>query len=504
MTFKLPTVEELMEIGSDLGFPVDSDYAADLLQGMVRYAAGYQALDAETDELPPVRYPQRSHRIPDAEENPLAAWYVKTSIKGAEGGPLAGCSVAIKDNIFVADVPMMNGASVLEGFVPDFDATAVTRLLDAGADIAGKAVCEYLCMAGGSFTSSSGMVCNPRNPGYSAGGSSSGSAALVAAGEVDLSLGCDQAGSVRIPASWCGVYGMKATHGLVPYTGIMSLETSVDHVGPITNKVSDNALMLEVLAGYDGLDGRQQNLTLNRYTQSLDKGIRGMKIGVVREGFGRSNSEAAVDECVRAAVAELGRLGATLEEVSIPAHLAGVAIWGGIVTDGIWQTSKLNALGCNHNGVYSPALFAAADKLVNRLDEMPQNVRLVMLLGKYLERYNGQYYCKAKNLSRRLRAAYDSALERYDLLAMPTVPHKAAAIPKSQAEAASPEMLDYVAGNIRNTCQFSVTGHPSMSVPCGLVGGLPVGLMLTGRHFDEPTIYRAAYAFEQGVNWENL
>ena len=160
----------------------------------------------------------------------------------------------MKDNICLAGVPMMNGASTLEGYVPDVDATVVQRILDAGGTIVGKSVCEYFCFSGGSHTSSSGPVHNPHRQGYSAGGSSSGSAALVAAGEVPMALGGDQGGSIRMPASFCGIYGMKPTHGLVPYTGIMPIELTIDHTGPMTATVEDNALLLEVLAGPDGLD----------------------------------------------------------------------------------------------------------------------------------------------------------------------------------------------------------------------------------------------------------
>ena len=202
--------------------------------------------------------PSRSWRRPPAAENPLGAWYVTTQIRTRDDGPLAGRRVAVKDNIEVAGVPMMNGSSAVAGFVPRRDATVVTRLLDAGAVVTGKAVCENLCFSGGSHTAFTGPVFNPWDRGRSAGGSSSGSAALVAAGHADLALGGDQGGSIRIPASFCGVVGHKPTHGLVPYTGAFPIENTLDHLGPITRTVRDAALMLGVLAGPDGLDPRQQ------------------------------------------------------------------------------------------------------------------------------------------------------------------------------------------------------------------------------------------------------
>ena len=218
---------------------------------------------------------------------------------------------------------MMNGASTLEGYVPEIDATIVTRLLDAGATIAGKAHCEYFCFSGGSHTSAHGPVTNPRKQGYSAGGSSSGSAALLAAGEVDLAIGGDQGGSIRMPSSYCGTYGMKPTHGLVPYTGIMPIELTLDHTGPMSRTVSDNALMLEVLAGPDGLDPRQINITTDTYTAALKGEIGKLRIGVVKEGFGLANSEPEVDNLVKKGAETFRKLGADVEEVSIPAPFAG-------------------------------------------------------------------------------------------------------------------------------------------------------------------------------------
>ena len=249
--------------------------------------AAYAALDAVPDEKPAVKYPRDGGRRPRADENKLGAWYVKTSIKGKPAGKLAGRRVALKDNVCLAGVPMMVGAGFLEGSVPDIDATIVTRILDEGGEIAGKAVCEYYCVSGGSHTSSTGPVQNPRKHGFTTGGSSSGSAALVAAGEVPMAIGGDQAGSIRIPASYCGIVGMKPTFGLVPYTGIGPLEITLDTAGPMTANVADNALLLEVIAGPDGLDSRQHQVPrVDKYTEALKQGVKGLRIGVLKEGFG--------------------------------------------------------------------------------------------------------------------------------------------------------------------------------------------------------------------------
>src|SRR5262249_29734589 len=176
----------------------------------------YARLDEMVEPTLPVKYPRTPGYRPSEAENPLNAWYWKTDIKGASGGLLAGERVAIKDNICVAGVPMMNGSRVLEGYVPEIDATVVTRILDAGGVIAGKAACEDLCFSAGSHTCVTGPIRNPYSPDHSAGGSSGGSAALVASGEVAMTLGGDQGGSIRPPSCWCGVYGLKPTRGLGP------------------------------------------------------------------------------------------------------------------------------------------------------------------------------------------------------------------------------------------------------------------------------------------------
>ncbi|MEW6635946.1 MAG: amidase family protein, partial [Actinomycetota bacterium] len=243
-----PDTQQLREIAQRFGLHLDEQDARSFLGLIGGTLASYRRLDQLTEPALPVRYPRSGGRRPEPEENPLGAWYWRCSIKGADGGPLSGKRVAIKDNVCVAGIPMMNGSSTLEGYVPEFDATIVTRILDAGGEIAGKAVCEHLCFSGGSHTSDTGPVLNPHDHSRSAGGSSSGSAALVASGEVEMAIGGDQGGSIRIPASWCGIYGLKPTYGLVPYTGVFPIELTLDHTGPMAATVSDVALLLEAIA----------------------------------------------------------------------------------------------------------------------------------------------------------------------------------------------------------------------------------------------------------------
>ena len=262
--FEKPGIPELRQAAQQLGMNPSDDYLRAVEEITGPLARAYAALDAMPDELPPVKYPRGQAYRPQGDENRYGAWYVKTAIKGAPSGKLAGRRVALKDNVCLAGVPMMIGADILQGYVPDVDATIVERILDAGGEIAGKAVCEYYCVSGGSHTSSTGPVQNPRKPGFTTGGSSSGSAALVAASDVDMAIGGDQAGSIRIPASFCGIVGLKPTFGLVPYTGIAPLEMTLDVCGPMTATVRDNALLLEVIAGPDGIDSRQRGVAAGR------------------------------------------------------------------------------------------------------------------------------------------------------------------------------------------------------------------------------------------------
>ncbi|MFQ5875514.1 MAG: amidase family protein, partial [Dehalococcoidia bacterium] len=257
MPVRRPSVEDLKEIARHYRMDLTDEEAtvfSQLIDGAFR---SLDRVDQMIEPKLPVRYPRTGGRRPEPEENPYGAWAWKCSVNGAPEGPLIGKRIALKDVVAVAGVPLTNGTRVLEGFIPDIDATVVTRILDAGGEIVGKAMCTSSSLSAGSFNSHPWGVLNPRKPGYQAGGSSSGSAVLVALGEVNMATGGDQGGSIRIPASLCGVVGMKPTFGLVPYTGCMCNEWTVDHIGPLTSTVADCALLLEVIAGPDGLDPRQ-------------------------------------------------------------------------------------------------------------------------------------------------------------------------------------------------------------------------------------------------------
>jgi amidase len=453
-----------------------------------------------TRTAPPKRDDRKWHR-PDDADNPLGAWYVRTEITEGGSGPLAGRTVAIKDNTMVAGVPLMNGSETVEGFIPTRDATIVSRLLAAGATIAGKAVCEDLCFSGSSFTSRPGPVRNPWDPSRSSGGSSSGSAALVAAGEVDLATGGDQGGSVRIPSAYSGIVGHKPTHGLVPYTGAFPIEATIDHLGPMTRTVADAALMLSIMAGEDGLDPRQpRGIEPQDYVGALTAPAAGLRIGVVSQGFGTPVSQPGVDDAVRAAIDTLRGAGLVAEDVSIPWHADAMHVWNVIATEGATvQMVEGNAYGRNYFGLYDPELIAHYGRQWReRSGRFSRTVKLVLLAGRHsLDAEQGRHYAMARNLAYELRAAYDAALAEYDVLAMPTLP--LTATPVVADDAPLEEYLARALEMIGNTAPFDVTGHPATSVPAGLVDGLPAGLMLIGRRFDDATCLQVAHALEQAV-----
>jgi amidase len=502
MPVQPPDHAELARIASHYGLELsDADLESfqPFVTGLLGSWSALEDLYARTAPAAPADRPW--HRPEDA-DNPLGAWYVRTEITENGSGPLAGRTIAIKDNTMVAGVPMMNGSETVEGFVPTRDATIVSRLLAAGATITGKAVCEDLCFSGASHTSRTGPVRNPWDRERSAGGSSSGSAALVAAGAVDMATGGDQGGSVRIPSAYSGTVGHKPTHGLVPYTGAFPIEFTIDHLGPITRTVGDAALMLGVMAGYDGFDARQSaGVPAVDYASALGTGASGLRVGVVGEGFGLPDlSDPRVDDTVRAATETLRSAGFKVDDVSVPWHTDAMHVWNVIATEGATaQMVDGNAFGMNWKGLYDPELIEFYGRQWReRAARLSETVKLVVLAGRYaIEHDFGRHYAMARNLAYELGAAYDSALASCDVLVMPTLPITATTL--VGPDAPREEYLMRALEMIPNTAPFDVTGHPATSVPAGLVDGLPVGMMIIGRHFDDATCLQVAGAFEEAV-----
>jgi amidase len=294
---------------------------------------------------------------------------------------------------------------------------------------------------------------------------------------------------------------MKPTYGLVPFTGAMALQAQLDHIGPMTASVTDNAVMLQVMAGRDGFDARQGNPQVKSYTQALGAPITGIRIGLLTEGFGAVGAEPDVEEAVREASHALAALGAEVGEVSVPWHNQIQLVAAPFTFEGTLQQILLtNGLGIGAAGYHDEALVTHLTDWRDRGNELTDSLKLIAVSANLLrKRFGGRHLAKAYNLVPRVRAAYDMALEQYDLLMMPTTPMKAQPIPSPDAPLA--ERIQRSLEPTPNVQQFNISGHPAMSVPCAMRDGLPVGMMLVGRWYDEPTMYRVAHAFEQAIDW---
>ncbi|WP_449121818.1 amidase [Pseudomonas viridiflava] len=500
MSIKRPENADFLLAAQDHGYDLSDSQMQAYLNLADKSLNSYEAIDALYAAHVAQPTPLREHSKPLPAENLHAAWYVKTHITGAAEGPLKGRTVVIKDNVSVAGVPMANGSLSLEGYMPSEDATVVKRLLAAGATVVGKSVCEDLCFSGASFTSASGAVKNPWDMTRNAGGSSSGSAVLVSLGEVDMAIGGDQGGSIRMPSAWSGIVGHKPTYSLVPYTGAFPIERTIDHVGPMANTVRDCALMLDVIAGADGLDSRQKNPPAVHCLATLDQGVAGLKIGLLREGFAIPGmSEPQVDALVKAAVAQLESLGAIVGEASAPWH-SGVALdmWNVIATDGAaYQMLQGNGYGMNVDGYYDPDIMSYyGAKRREHANSLSHSVRAVALTGHYsLKNLHGASYAKARMLVPELTRQYDEAFKSFDVLVMPTMPF--VATPLTAPDAPIEEYVDSALNMLANTAPFDITGHPATSIPAGLADGLPVAMMIVAPRFQDALALRVAQAYEQ-------
>ena len=519
MPLQRPEADEVAELAGRLGIHLTAAEVrifTNRMQNQVDTLEEFLELRVE-EERPPLRHLKRDPgRRPTAAEDPLNAFIRKCEVKGAASGPLAGRTIGLKDHIAVAGVPMSNGSYFLDGYMPDFDATVVTRLLDAGATIIGKMNMEDFSFGGpgvagvGDF----GRPLNPHDHDHVTGGSSSGAAAAVVAGEIDIAVGGDQGGSIRIPAAWSGCVGLKATHGLIPHSGVFGLEASVDYVGPMTRTGEDAATVLEVIAGRDGFDPRQALLPqkLPDYVGALGKDIAGVKIGLLTEGFGILGPS-EVENVVNDAVAVLGNLGAKVSPVSVPLHKMAWLAMAPIFVEGARAGFDTNFAGA-FGGSFMPSSFMAAFGRSKRSHshELPLNFKLILLAGVYAhERLSGKLYAKSYATRPTITAQYRKAFEHVDLLVMPTCPVTAPAYetPNDYADAIDLTMFGggrgFDVGSLgSNTCAFNFTGHPALSIPCGKVKGLPVGLQLVAPHFKEDLLIRVAHAYQRAVDWESF
>ncbi len=504
MPVKIPTNKVLSKLSSDLGLSLSNSDLQICSEFMGQMAESFERLEAISG--PTLHKPVRGKigRPPNEEENPYGAWSWLGKIGPTSSGLLDGFDVGIKDAICVAGMPTQNGSKLLSDFIPEFDATVVTRILEAGGTIVGKTACENLSFSGHSHTSKV-PVQNPSALGFSSGGSSSGNAAAIACGDIELAIGCDQGGSVRIPASWSGIVGLKPTHGLVPYTGAFAMDATIDHCGPMANSVEGVARLLTVISGPDGLDSRQRNLEFNRenYLSTINEKRKPKRVAYVKQGFNRPESEKDSDESVHYALNQFKKCGVEVEELDLPEHYFSLDVWSAIVICGTSELMfKNNGLASFDEGFTSPELL----EVMSRWRENPKDISVTalpaLLMGSYMtEAYNGFHYSKAQSLLKKMRAAYNKALESYDALLMPTIPFTATAMPENTSCLRS--TIELALPMVGNTAPFNATGHPAISIPCGKVQGRPVGLMLVGKHFCEANLLSNAYFFESLLEYTN-
>ena len=441
---------ELTELARGWGFEPSAEEAGELLAIGEAIFGVLDGLEAQEPELPvPVEAVREPGRRPTAEEDPLNA-IVRLCRVRAEGceGILSGKRIAMKDSVAIAGVPMTCGSAILQGFVPRSDATVTDRILRAGGEITCITNMDDLAFSGGGESSWYGPTRNPFDRERSAGGSSSGAAAALSYDGIDLAVGCDQGGSIRTPASWCGVVGLKPTHSLVPYTGIAGIDATFDHCGPMARTALDTALLLQAMAGPDPGDPRQphewglaphvrgqapivRGAHAGDYTGAVERAgddLRDLRIGIITEGFSDGvGAEAATCDAVREAAERLAGLGAELYERSLPEHLqaGGIAFAGFVEGMTALMTSGGNGIGWR--GRYweelAPAIVAG---LRQRGNELSPQVKTVLAAGVHLrEHLGGAAYARAQNLRPWLRAAYDRALDDIDVLLFPTVPFRA-------------------------------------------------------------------------------
>lgn len=549
----------------------EEEHYRHLLNGLDATSAAIDALPAYIDPrlLPDATTLPRTYQkvAGDVQNNPLNSWSHQTVIasKKSVDSRLAGKTIAVKDNVSIAGVPLTGGTfpELLTGKsnypIPQIDAVVVKRVLESGGTIKGSANCEHFSMSPLSFTSASGPVHNAWLRGYTTGGSSSGCGAMVAAGQVrawrrknglepndkelgesvDMAIGGDQGGSIRIPAAYAGIYGLKPTHGLIPYTGIISLLPLVDHTGPMTTSLEDNALLLSVLAGYDGIDPRctpetplRQNV-LNYpalfeewRTEKEVNGAwtpssagKGLRVAIIKEGLDVLGLSDDVKSVFHNAVAQFQAIGASVEEVSIPMHTLGPAIWTVIsrpfiVSNGL-QNRPTPFLQYAMPEVTPPPFDQKAFETLNKYNPAVAN----MFFNSAFMNEKGDAniaLAKAMGHVQQLRDAYDEVLKEYDILLTPVNPRVGSKHPDLSADVG--KKMEPAIGATLNTCQFNVTGReyapilgkmksspctdPALSMPAGWAkapdgpGMLPVGVQLVAKRFDEMSIFKAAAAWE--------
>jgi aspartyl-tRNA(Asn)/glutamyl-tRNA(Gln) amidotransferase subunit A len=414
---------------------------------------------------------------------------------GAPLSPLDGVPIALKDVFCTRGVRTTCGSRILEGFVPPYDATIVERLRAAGVIILGKTNMDEFAMGSSTEHSAFQLTRNPWDLTRVPGGSSGGSAAAVAGGLAAGAFGTDTGGSVRQPAAFCGVVGLKPTYGRVSRYGLIAFASSLDHVAPFALDVVDTALLLGATAGHDPLDATSVAAPVPDYVAGLAGGVKGLKVGVPDEYFG-AGLDPEIDRAVRMAVDVLRELGASIERVSLPTTEYGVATY--YIVAPAEASSNLARYDGVKYGLRTPGGRDLIDMVSRtRAAGFGAEVKRRIMLGTYAlsTGYYEAYYGQAQKVRTLVRREFEAAFARVDVLAAPTTP----GVAFKHGEKADPLAM-YM--NDVYTIPASMTGLPAVSVPCGFnASGLPIGLQLIGRALDEPTLLRAAYAYEQATSW---
>jgi amidase len=498
MTLRPPTSEEIRDLGADLHLDLTDEEVVDYRELVADMLDAYRTVreygQPHGDATTPGTIVEHGVRVRD--DDPFNAWITRCLVEG-ENGVVDGWDVAVKDNIAVGGVEMTCGSQVMEGYVPSRNATIVDRLLNEGARIVGKTNMDDMAFTGNGHSSAFGPTLNPHDDAYLSGGSSGGSAIAVLTGDVDVALGSDQGGSIRAPAAWTGIVGHKPTHGLVPYTGCVGIEHTIDHAGPLAPDIETAARTLTVIAGRNPADPRQPaSVPTERYEDALDGDVSELSIAVVSEGFDRPEHDERVNRRVRAGLETLESLGATVQEVSLPIHADAMDIYTVALAEGFVAAVSGEGAGHNRKGRYDVSWVDAFGKYRRAQGgDFPPSVKLTLLAGAYTsERYHSKYYAEAMNLREEVTRVYEECLDEFDVVAMPTTPQLAHEWIPDQ------DRFEFVAdawGSLANTAVFNMTGHPSLSVPVDPVDGLPVGLMLTGSRFADSTVLNAGYALER-------
>ncbi len=414
---------------------------------------------------------------------------------GEKTGPLFGLPIGIKDNIVTKNLRTTCSSRILENFNPIYNATVMEKLHNAGTITIGKLNMDEFAMGSSTENSYYMNTKNPWNLDTVPGGSSGGSAAAVAAGEVLFSLGSDTGGSIRQPAAYCGVVGLKPTYGRISRFGLVAFASSLDQIGPITRTVEDNAFLLNAISGVDPMDSTSANVAVPDFTKGLTGDIKGLKIAVPKEYLGEGVSE-EVRQSVLDALKVLEKLGATWEEVSLPHSKYALATYY------LLSSSEASANLSRFDGIRYGYRADNAESLIElykqtRAEGFGDEVKRRIMLGTFAlsSGYYDAYYKKAQKVRTLIKKDFEDVFEKYDVIVGPTTPTPAFKIGENVNDP-----LTMYANDIL-TIPVNLAGVPGISVPCGFTNGLPLGLQIIGKHFDEESVYKVAYAYEQATDY---